>query len=171
MLRLIALPILFIVLGLPGIFGLFVSLDPSSAVEGTLSVLSSSVTSLLIMGPKPCDCVGVMFGVSSTPWLVCPSLRAVLTCSRGFGFSGVGVCRSSLAVESASRAAAVLGTGLETASEAESSETDVRGSDSEESAIWLHICDFRSVGMRMRLYDSSRPNSGRLMIVEVGALC
>jgi hypothetical protein len=25
--------------------------------------------------------------------------------------------------------------------------------------------------MRMRLYDSSRPNSGRFMIVEVGALC
>lgn len=145
MLFLIAVPILFIVLGLPGIFGLFfVPLAPSSAVEGKLSVLSSSVTSLLIMGPRFCDWVRVMFGGSNTPGVGSASLRTVLASSRGFDFSGVGV---GSFVES-TIVGWKLGKGL---SGTVSSVTEARGRDSEESVIWLHIRDLRSASRRMRL--------------------
>lgn len=151
MLFLIAVPILFIVLGLPGIFGLpFILLapSPSAAVEAKLSVLSSSVTSLLIIGPIFLDCIGVMFGVSNTPGVgsAAASLRcAVFGCSRGFAFSGTGVASS---VESRIGARVVVGAGL---SGALSSEPELRGRESEESRIWLQIRDLRSSSRRMRL--------------------
>lgn len=144
MLFLIAVPILFIVLGLPGIFGLFfVPLAPSSAVEGKLSVLLSSVTSLLIMGPRFCDCVPEMFGGSNTPGVGSASLRAVLASSRGFDFSGVGVGSSVESTIGRKAGAGLSGT--------VSSSTEARGRDSEESVIWLHIRDLRSASRRMRL--------------------
>lgn len=111
------------------------------------------------MGPKFSVCLGVMSGLSNTPIVA----FAVSTCSRGFAFSGVGV---AMFVESATREVAVVGAGAGLDVGSGSSETEVRGRDSEESRIWLHICDFRSEGIEMRLYDSSRLKSGRLMVVD-----
>jgi len=141
---LITLPSLFIVLRRPASVSFFplVSLDASSLVEGTLSVFSSSVATLFIAGTETFDCVGVMSAGDSAP---APFLAAVAAVSRRMGFSGVGVGISELRVDSASFEVAVTGARVGSclgvsckgpdSFEIDSSESEGRGRDSEESTI------------------------------------